>query len=220
MIKIIPSILTGNPNEARELILRCNDIVERVSVDIIDGKYADNKTIDPDILFDIDTDLKIDYQLMVMEPVNWIEKCVRGQADRIIGHIEKMSDQSEFVGRVQEVGAEVGLAIDLDTPVEEIDPVLLTNLDVILVMSVKAGFGGQDFDKKVFEKVRKLEIIRRNDTTPYKIHVDGGITSDNIRKVAQAGADEVSVGRLLFKGDLAENVKKFQKAVHKIDTRH
>src|SRR3990170_3015429 len=132
MIEIIPSILTNDPEEAREMIARCEGIVERVSIDIIDGKFADNKTIDPNALSDIDTNLKIDYQLMVYEPVNWIEKCVHGQADRIIGHVEEMSDQVEFVGKVQEVGLSIGLAIDLETQVYKIDPTILNNLDVVL----------------------------------------------------------------------------------------
>src|SRR3989344_6039593 len=99
MIEIIPSILTNDPSEARELLTRCEGVVNRVSIDIIDGKFANNKTIEPDLFFDIDTNLKLDFQLMVEEPVNWIERCVRGQADRIIGHVEKMKDQLEFVGK-------------------------------------------------------------------------------------------------------------------------
>ena len=69
MIQIIPSILTNNPNELQEKLTLCEGLVERVSIDIIDGKFADNKTIDPIILFDLDTSLKIDYQLMVMNPL-------------------------------------------------------------------------------------------------------------------------------------------------------
>ena len=215
MIEIIPSILTSDPNEARELILRCNGVTKRVSVDIIDGKFADNKTIEPDAVYDIDTDLKIDYQLMVMEPVNWVEKCIRGQAERIIGHIENMEDQAKFVGKVQELGVKVGLALDLDTSVEKLDSLILNDLDVVLVMSVKAGFGGQVFDESVIDKIKQLDEVRKSDNTPFKIHIDGGITSDNIRKVALAGADEVSVGRFLFKGDLAENIKILHNAVDK-----
>ena len=216
MIEIIPSILTNDPEEARELIASCEGIVERVSVDIIDGKFADNKTIDPNVLSDIDTNLKIDYQLMVYEPVNWIERCIRGQADRIIGHIEQMSDQVEFVGKVQGTGLYVGLGLDIDTSVAKIDPTILTNLDVVLVMSVSAGFGGQEFDKRALGKIRELDEIRVRDDTPYKIHDDGGVTLDSIYNVHRIGADEVSIGKKIFEGDLAENLKKFQKAAHNL----
>ncbi|KKQ98173.1 MAG: Ribulose-phosphate 3-epimerase [Candidatus Woesebacteria bacterium GW2011_GWB1_39_12] len=216
MIQIIPSILTNNPNELQEKLTLCEGLVERVSIDIIDGKFADNKTIDPIILFDLDTSLKIDYQLMVYEPVNWIERCVRGQADRIIGHIEQMSDQVEFVGKVQEVGLSIGLALDIETSVAKIDPTILTNLDVVLVMSVKAGFGGQEFDKRAINKIRELDEIRARDDSPYRIQDDGGITLESIYNVHKIGVDEVSIGRKLFDGDLAKNLAKFQKAAHNI----
>src|SRR3990170_5009911 len=216
MIEIIPSILTNDPEEAKELIASCEGIVERVSVDIIDGKFADNKTIDPSALSDIDTNLKIDYQLIVYEPVNWIERCARAGADRIIGHIEQMSDQVEFVGKVQGVGLSVGLGLDIETTIAKIDPTILTNLDVVLVMSVKAGFGGQEFDKRAINKLKELDEIRIRDDSPFKIHDDGGITLESIYNIHRVGADEVSIGKRIFEGDLGENLKKFQKAAHKI----
>lgn len=212
MIEIVSSVLTNDVGEAKELISRCEGILKRASVDIIDGKFADNKTITPDQLLGIDSDLSIDYHLMVIEPVNWIERCVRGQADRIIGQIENMGDQSEFIGRVQEVGLQVGLALDLDSPIDKLDPIILTDLDVVLVMSVRAGFGGQEFHDVAIEKVKRLNEIRQKDKTPFKIHVDGGVNFDNIKRIVSAGADEVSIGRLLFKGDVAETVRKFQEA--------
>ena len=216
MIEMIPSILTSDPEEARELIARCEGLVDRISIDIIDGKYASNKTIDPSVFEKIDTSLLLDFQLMVYEPVNWVERCVRGQADRIIGHIEQMSDQVEFVGKVQEVGLSVGLGLDIETTVAKIDPTILTNLDIVLVMSVKAGFGGQEFDKRAINKIKELDEIRIRDDSPFKIHDDGGITLESIYNVHRMGVDEVSVGRKLFEGDLAKNLEKFQKAAHNI----
>lgn len=215
MIKIVPSVLSNDPAEVRVLLSRCEGVVDSVSIDIIDGKFADNKTIEPSILADFDTTLKIDYQLMVHEPINWIERCVHGQADRIIGHIELMRDQVEFVGKVQEVGLSVGLALDLPTQVYRLDPTILTNLDVVLVMSVPAGFGGQKFDDRALEKISKLDEIRVRDRTPYKIQDDGGITFDRIDDVRLAGVDEVSIGRKLFDGDLKQNIEKFTKAAYK-----
>jgi len=216
MITIIPSILTSDPSEAKELLSRCEGVVERVSVDIIDGKFAGNKTIDPSVFESVDTDLFLDFQLMVYEPVNWIERCARAGADRIIGHIEQMSDQVEFVGRVQEVGVKVGLALDIETSVAKIDPTILTNLDVVLVMSVAAGFGGQEFRNEVIKKIERLSEIRERDDTPFKIQDDGGITLESIYNIHRVGADEVSIGRRIFEGDLAKNLEKFQKAAHRI----
>lgn len=192
---------------------RCEGVVERVSIDIIDGKFVDNKTIDPSFLSDFDTSLKIDYQLMVDEPVHWVEKCVRGQADRIIGHIEKMTDQLKFVVKGQEVGTLIGLAINLETPVEMLDPMVLTDLDVVLVMSANVGFGGQPFAAKVLGKIEELNKMRDKDKYRFKIQVDGGINEESIYNVYKAGADEVSVGRKLFNGNLMSNVEKLVKLI-------
>ena len=215
MLKIFPSILTNDPDKLKEMISKVEGITDFVSIDIIDGKFADNKTIDPSILSDVDTNLKLDFQLMVNEPINWVEKCASAGAERIIGHIEEMGNQVGFVGKVQEVGASIGLGIDIETPVSELDSTILTNLDVVLVMSVPAGFGGQKFDKRAIKKVKELDKIRVRDDTPYKIHVDGGITFDNIKEIRKAGANEVSVGGGLFKGNLKENIDKFIKAGYK-----
>lgn len=216
MVKIIPSIPTSDPKELMELLKRCEGICERVSIDIVDGRFAKNKTIEPDILNNFETDLKIDYQLMVVEPINWVEACIRGQADRIIGHIEHMSDQAAFVSKVQEVGVKVGLALDLDTPVSKIDPAIINSLDVVLVMSVPAGFGGQKFDERALQKIKELDEIRSRDSSPFIIHDDGGVTLEKIYNVHRLGVEEVSIGKRIFDGDLKAEMDKYQKAAHNI----
>lgn len=213
MVEIIPAILTNDIREIEEKLRRAEGVVRRVQIDIIDGQFAANRTIDPSFLENIDTDLNLDFHLMTKEPADWVERTVRGGADRIIGQIESMSDQVGFIGKVAEVGPSVGLAIDVDTDIEKIDQTIITNLDVVLVMSVKAGFGGQEFDPSALLKVNELDKIRVRDDTPFKICVDGGINEDNIKKVVKAGADEVAIGRV-FEGDLAENLEKFRKAVY------
>lgn len=214
MVEVIPSILTKSPQELRELIRQAEGVVERVHVDIIDGVFANNRTIDPLILREIETSLKLGFHLMVKEPVNWVEKCASAGADRIIGHIEKMSSQVEFVGKVQEVGADIGLAIDLDTKVSEIDETILDNLDVVVVMTVPAGFGGKKLEPKALEKISELDKVKARDETPYRICVDGGVTIENIRKVVKNGVDEVAIGRRLFKEEIGENIEKFKKAAY------
>ncbi|MFV1917787.1 MAG: hypothetical protein ACC618_04895 [Patescibacteria group bacterium] len=214
MVTIIPSILTNDAEELAKLIAKSEGAVERVHIDIIDGKFADNKTIDPAVLEEIDTNLKLDYHLMVEEPINWVERCARAMADRIIAQVEMMEDQTAYVGNVQEVGAKIGIGIDLATPVSKIAPVILNNLDLVLVMSVKAGFGGQEFDKRAIDKIKKLDELRVRDGARFRICVDGGITFEFIDDVHYTGADEVSIGRRLFKGSIVENLKKYQEAAH------
>ena len=216
MVKIIPAILTNNPEELREKVNLAEGVVDRVQIDIVDGVFANNKTVDPVSLESLETDLNLDFHLMVKEPTNWVERSVRAGADRIIGQIEMMENQVNFVRKVSEVGLSVGLAIDLGTPVSSLDPTILTNLDVVLVMAVSAGFGGQKFDAKALDKVKQLDEIRVRDETPFTICVDGGETEDVIDETHFAGADEVAIGRRIFKGSITQNIKKFQKAAYRV----
>lgn len=206
---VIPAILSDDIDEVRELLGRCEGVVERVQIDVIDGKFADNKTIDPSSLNDFETTLKIDYHLMVNEPVKWVEKCARSSADRIIGQIEKMENKRVFIGKVVTTSAKVGLAIDLESPIERLDEDLTKDLDVILLMSVKAGFGGQEFDQVVFKKVERLIKIRKGSKSAFKISIDGGIGPDTAKTLFGMGVDEVCVGKRIFEGDIKENISKF-----------
>ena len=199
MIEIIPSILTNDPEEAREMIARCEGVVDRISIDIIDGKFAGNKTINPGMLSDLDTGLKIDYHLMVAEPVNWVERCLRGQADRVIAQIEYMDDQLEFLAKVQGLGLGVGLALDLETPVEKINSAILTSLDIVLLMNVPAGFGGQKFIPSSIVKIKKLRAIYSGD-----IAVDGGVNDLVASDLISAGANILAAGSYIFG---AKNIK-------------
>lgn len=214
MLEIIPAILTNNPQELEDKIRKVEGLVRRIQIDIVDGVFASNKTVSLDAVANIDTSLLLDIQLMTKDPVDWVERAVRAMADRVIGHIEMMSDQMEFVAKVQETGEKIGLAVDLSTPVSALDSLVLNNLDVVLVMSVKAGFGGQEFDESVIGKIKQLDEIRARDDTPFQICVDGGINEENIAKVRQAGADEVVVGHSLFSGDITERVEVLRKAAY------
>lgn len=219
MIEIIPSLLTNDPKELEEKIQVLESIVKRtegpelcrrIQVDIVDGVFADNHTVMPDVVGQIETSLLVDFHLMTKEPIDWVERCVAGQAERIIAQVEQMSSQRDFIGRIVAIGTKVGLAIDLDTPVDVLDGTILTSLDVVLLMSVKAGFGGQAFDSGAIEKVRRLKGLRSKGSASFRICVDGGVDEGNIVEVVRAGADEVSIGNRLFEGDMEENIKMMQ----------
>jgi len=207
MVEVIPAILTNDPNEARELLQKTEGHVNRVQIDIIDNIFAENKTVDPSVFEETFPTVKLDYHLMVKEPINWIERSIRGQADRIIGHIEMMENQMEFVNRIHEFGLSAGLAVDLPTPVIELNSESLSQVEVVIVLSVKAGFGGQEFDEKAFEKIEKLNKVRTEYNLDFKICVDGGVTKDRVKKLISLGVDEISIGRSLFKGNLGDNIK-------------
>ncbi len=217
-MEIIPSILTNDPGELKEkveLITKGNrEWVRRVQIDVVDGVFAKNKTIGLELLRGVDTDLLLDIHLMVDEPVNWVEKCVGVGADRVVGHVERMGNQEEFVSRATEVETEVGLALDLQTQITQIDEVLLADLDVILLMSVPAGFGGQEFDNEVIKKIRQLSELRHARGCRFSICVDGGVNERNIADIAEAGADEVAIGKSLWReGAIDEKIEELMKSV-------
>jgi len=207
--------LTDSLSDLIDLVNQAEGKVDRVQIDIVDGKFANNRTIDPSALNEVDTTLKLDYHLMVVEPSHWIEKCVRAQADRVIGHIEKMGNQAEFVKKVQKAGARVGVAIDIETSVDMIESQVLSDIDVVLVMSVKAGFGGQEFDKRALSKIDKLNKFRTQNNWHYKICDDGGITLECADDLEEEGVDEISIGRRIFKGDMIRNIEQFRSKLDK-----
>ncbi len=212
-MEIIPAVLTSDPSELKHLIKLAEGNVKKVQIDIIDGVFEKNKTVNPESLKYLETSILFDIQLMVKEPISWIERCVLANTDRIIGHIELMSDQLEFAEKVQSLGLKIGLGLDLDTPIEKIYPRLINDIDVILLMSTKAGFGGQKFQKKVFEKIKKLNKIRENDQSPFKICVDGGITKDQVPRLQELKVDEIAVGRRLLNENITDELKNFQKLI-------
>ena len=211
-MEIIPSILTNDLREVEEKLARAEGIVSKVQIDVIDGQFVPNKTFDPSLLEDYETDLNLDFHLMTKEPILWVERVVRAQAERVIGQIEKMTNQLEFVGKVQELGLSVGLAVDLETPISSLDPTILRDLDVVLLMSVPAGFSGQEFDPRVHDKIKELAKLRKKDKSPFKICVDGGITEEIAVDLAKKEVDEIITGRL-FHGDLAENFERWKKKI-------
>jgi ribulose-phosphate 3-epimerase len=212
MVEVIPTVLTNDIKEVQKKIALMEGKVKRVQIDIIDGQFANNKTIDPSAVEVVDTTLNLDFHLMTKEPIDWVERAVRGGADRIIGQIERMASQMDFLGKVQELGVSVGLAIDLESPVSALDTAILPSLDVVLVMSVKAGFGGQEFDRRVFDKIKGLDRIRAQTGASFKICVDGGIIPEVVGDLVKLGVDEIAVGGRLFDGDLEGNIQKYQKA--------
>jgi ribulose-phosphate 3-epimerase len=207
---IIPAILTNDPGELASLENKAEGIVNRIQIDVIDNKFADNITIDPEVLKKTVTYLNLDFHLMVKSPIDWIDHCVLGSKNRIIGQIEYMESQKEFVDRVTFTGSIAGLGIDLATSIDNLDQSVLSKIGVILLMSVPAGFGGQEFNLETFGKIEKLVKIRSELKLNFKICVDGGITKELINEMESLGVDEVTVGKRIFEPDLKTNLETFR----------
>jgi ribulose-phosphate 3-epimerase len=194
MIEVIPAILTSDTKELEEQIKAVQDRVSRVHIDIIDGEFVEGRTIEVEALASLEVDVLYDAHLMVREPTLWVEKCVRSLVDRITGQIEEMSDQFEFVTKVQAVGHEAGLALDLDTPIEKLDRDVLSYVDAVLLMGHKAGHQGGNLEPAVLQKVKDLQVLREEVGGQFKICVDGGVNKMNIKQIEDLGVEEVAVG--------------------------
>jgi ribulose-phosphate 3-epimerase len=203
---IIPAILTDNPGDLSYKLELCSGVVNLVQIDVNDGTFQNNKTLNLSSLERKDIDVGIDIHLMTKNPIDWIERAARVGAERIIAQVEYMEDQVGFVSRVQGVGAKVGLALDMATAPDSIDKQILNDLDVVLVMGYQAGIANQEFNQKALLKVKELNKLKKQDENPFSICVDGGVNRQNIGAIAQAGADEVAVGRSIFNGDLKQNI--------------
>ncbi len=210
---IVPAILTDSLQEFEQLLRTCDGVVERVQIDINDGSFLGEKSFLPIKMPTLENNIYFDFHLMVKEPIHWLERCVRLGADRVFAHIEGMTSQSSFVKECQIRGLKIGLALDINTPVSLLDSLVVSDLDGVLLMGYPAGKGGQKFDDSVFVKIQELVELRKNDISPLKICVDGGVWEDNIFKLYSLGVDEVAIGRRLFTGDLSVNIKRLESKI-------
>jgi ribulose-phosphate 3-epimerase len=187
-MEIIPSILTSSRRDAERWLVRIRDSgqYERVQIDFVDGEFADNKTISPE---EIDLlpyfHIMFDAHLMVTQNnINsWSRVAEKVGFDRIIAQLESISQPEKFTG----------LALDIHSPVEAIEPYLY-HLEEVVVMAVEPGFGGQEFVNIAVEHTKKLARFRKMNNCHYKICVDGGVEMIHIPFLREWGADEVAVG--------------------------
>ena len=196
-IKVIPGILEQKFEEVEKKIERIRGLEDEVLIDIIDGKYADNKTIVVDELAGIQGLTSLGVQLMVEEPVDLLEDCAEVGADLVIGHIELMKDQMEFVRVAREMQVLPGLGLDLKTPIDNLEEEVLSEVSEVLLMAVPAGFSNQEFDEKVLIKVKNL---REDFLYQGNIWVDGGVNEKTISGCVKFGANRLSVTSGIFKG--------------------
>jgi len=193
MVEIVPTILTSDFNDFTEKISLVREVVPRVQIDVVDGKFAPRKTVPLEGMRGLTDmkDLRLDLHLMVEKPEDWVSRSLELLPDRIIGHIETMSNPRDFIDRAIEGGVEAGLALDLETPVEVISDEVYHLADLILVLGVKAGIGGQEFEEKT---LKKIERIREVVGDLVKIGVDGGLNEENIPLCKSSGAEIFYVG--------------------------
>ncbi len=200
MIKIAPSILSADFGRLGEEIRAIEaGGADYVHVDVMDGHFVPNITIGPPVVAALrrETSLPLDVHLMIANPDLYIPDFARAGADILTVHAEAVSHLHRTVQLIRSLGKKAGVSINPATPVSSLE-VILEDLDLVLVMTVNPGFGGQDFIHSCLPKIEALrrDINRRG--LPTEIEVDGGVKPDNIRRIAAAGADVFVAGSAVF----------------------
>lgn len=192
---IVPAILENNWTDIKKKLEIASKFASTVHIDFIDGEFVDNKNyLELENFLDYKQRVNLEAHLMVNEPINFVQELYDSGFNVFVGHVEKMSDQVDFVTKAEELGG-VGLALDLETPLDSIK-IPLDDLDQILLMSVKAGRSGQEFNEAILPKIQRLRKRYFG-----KIEIDGGINMESLPKAKAAGADNFCVTSALFRDD-------------------
>lgn len=199
---IAPSILAADFTRLGEEVKSVAN-AEWIHVDIMDGHFVPNLSFGPDITKAVDgiTDQTLDVHLMIQEPAQWVDTYAKAGADCIIFHVEAVEDEAAalaLAAKIRELGVRAGFSIKPNTPIEPwLDK--LSHFDLVLVMSVEPGFGGQKFMPEMLDKVRKLRSAIDDQGLDTLIEIDGGISADTIAQSAEAGCDAFVAGSAIFK---------------------
>ncbi len=214
-IQISPSILSADfsqlGNEIKKLEQGGADLIH---VDVMDGHFVPNLTIGPPVIKNLRkyTKLPFDVHLMISPVHEYIENYANAGADIITIHPEATENLKESINLIKKFGKKVGVSLnpktEIKTLINEID-----NIDLVLVMSVNPGFGGQKFMPEVLDKIKELKKIKDKKQCHFDIEVDGGINFSNSKIVIEAGADILVSGTAVFKendGDIKTNIEKLK----------
>lgn len=203
MSLLAPSILAADfsdlTQQIRAVEIGCADVIH---CDIMDGKFVPNITFGPKIISTVRklTKLPLDVHLMVENPENIIPDFVKAGADYITVHQEEVKHLDKVLNLIKEYDVKAGVSINPATPVESLNEILPI-ADLILIMSVNPGFGGQKFIEYTLKKVEKLKKVREEHNYNFLIEIDGGVDASNILKVKEAGCDIIVAGTAVFNNE-------------------
>ena len=183
---------------------------EYIHIDVMDGIFVPSISYGMPVIKSIRKATKkvFDVHLMITEPERYINEFVESGADIITFHVEATKDPDEVIDMIHEKGLKAGISVKPKTPLEAIEP-YLEKIDMLLIMSVEPGFGGQAYIEGSTEKIRAAREMVKAHGLNTDIQVDGGINLQNLPEVLEAGANIIVAGSSVFKGDVAGNVKAF-----------
>ena len=210
-IQISPSILSADFSQLGNEIKRLEEAgADLIHVDVMDGHFVPNLTIGPPVIKALkkNCSIKFDVHLMISPVHKYIEAYSDAGADIITIHPETTEDLSSSISKIKELKKKVGLSLNPETKVNVIKT-YLDQIDLVLIMSVNPGFGGQKFMPEVLSKIKELKKIQKDKSINFDIEIDGGINFENSKEAIEAGANILVSGTTIFKsnnGDIKKNI--------------
>ena len=211
-IQISPSILSADFSKLGDEIVKLeNGGADMIHVDVMDGHFVPNLTMGPPIIKSLRkyTKLPFDVHLMISPVHNYIKNYADAGADIITIHPEATDDLSESIELIKSLNKKIGVSLNPDTPIDKIKNIL-SRVDLVLIMSVYPGFGGQKFMPEILDKIKNLNNLKTNNKLNFNIEVDGGINFENSKIVINAGADILVSGTTIFReneGNVKKNIE-------------
>ena len=218
MIKLAPSILSADFARLLEDVKKVESAgCEYLHIDVMDGHFVPNITLGPGIIKSLrkDVNMVFDAHLMIENPDNYIKEFVEAGCDIIVVHQEACKHLHRTIQNIKSYNIKAGVALNPATPIETIKHVL-EDVDMVLIMTVNPGFGGQSFIESTIPKIKELKSIIDSKNLKVDIQVDGGIKPENVDKVVDAGANIIVAGSAIFNSNnIQETVDLFRKNASK-----